>query len=141
MGQVTAVQTTSGALSGVRLADGRTVAREAVAIATRLEGRDDLLADLGLELAELSMAGTVLGRHLPSAPGGATSTAGVWAAGNLTSPMAQVIGAASDGATAGSAIHLDLIHEDVAVAVAAHRERPVPQARGEQVAATTGVLA
>jgi len=45
----------------------------------------------------------------------------VWAAGNLSAPMVQVIDAAAAGAGAGSAIHLDLLDEDVEVAVAVHR--------------------
>ncbi len=122
VGRVAAVETTGDALSGVRLADGRVVARQAVAIATIVAGREDLLADLGLSMSELQTGGAVLGRYLAADPQGATATPGVWAAGNVSSPMAQVITSAAAGATAGSTIHMDLITEDVALAVAAHRE-------------------
>ncbi len=122
IGRVTAIETTADALSGVRLADGRTIARQAVGIATFLAGRDDLVADLELKLTDLELGGTALGSQLSADPSGATNTPGVWAAGNLAAPMAQVVNSAAAGATAGSAIHLDLIGEDVAIAVAAHRE-------------------
>jgi thioredoxin reductase/SAM-dependent methyltransferase len=121
VGLVTAVTTTNGALSGVRMADGRVIARQAVAVATGLNGREDLDADLGLSMSDLEMGGTVLGRYLPIDATGATATPGVWAAGNLAAPMAQVITSAAAGAAAGSSIHMDLMGEDVAAAVNTHR--------------------
>ncbi len=123
VGKVAAVETTGGALSGVRMADGRRVARQAVGIGTALVGREDLVADLGLSMSDLEMGGTVLGRYLAADASGATATPGVWAAGNVAAPMAQVINSAAAGATAGSMIHLDLVTEDVAVAVTAYRTR------------------
>jgi len=123
VGQVAAVETTGGVLSGVRMADGRRVARQAVGIGTALAGREDLVADLGLSMSDLEMGGTVLGRYLAADPSGATTTPGVWAAGNVAAPMAQVVNSAAAGATAGSMIHMDLVTEDVAVAVAAYRSR------------------
>lgn len=121
VGRVDGVVTTDGALSGVRMADGRVIARQAVGVATVLAGREDLVADLGLAMSDLEMGGAVLGRYLPSDATGATATPGVWAAGNVTAPMAQVITSAAAGATAGSAIHMDLMGEDVAAAVSTHR--------------------
>ncbi len=123
VGQVAAVETVGGVLSGVRMADGRRVARQAVGIGTVLAGREDLVADLGLSMSDLEMGGTVLGRYLAADASGATATAGVWAAGNVAAPMAQVVNAAAAGATAGATIHLDLVTEDVAVAVAVYRAR------------------
>jgi thioredoxin reductase len=122
VGRVASVETTDGALSGVRMADGRLVAREAIGIATFLAGRDDLVADLGLEMSDLEMGGAVLGRYLAADPTGATATAGVWAAGNVAAPMAQVIDSAAAGAAAGSMMHMDMVTEDVAVAVSAYRQ-------------------
>ena len=122
-GEVAALEITGGALSGVRLTDGAVVARQALGVTPNVEARTDLLADLGLSMTELAVGGSVLGRYLSTAPGGATATAGVWAVGNLTDPMAQVIGAAAAGAAAGAATHLDLITEDTALRVAARRDR------------------
>ncbi|GAA2723317.1 thioredoxin reductase [Cellulomonas aerilata] len=123
VGPVTAVTTTNGALSGVQMADGRVIARQAVAIGTGLAGREDLVADLGLSMSDLEMGGAVLGRYLPTDATGATTMPGVWAAGNVAAPMAQVINSAAAGATAGSSIHMDLMGEDVAAAVSTHRAR------------------
>jgi len=41
---------------------------------------------------------------------------GVWVAGNLTDPQAQVIGAAAGGLLAGAAINFDLVLEEVRLA-------------------------
>jgi len=123
VGRVAGIETTDDALSGVRMADGRVIARQAVAVGTRVEGRADLVADLGLAMSDLVVGGTVLGRYLPADAQGATAAAGVWAAGNVSAPMAQVVTSAAAGATAGSAIHADLLAEEVAVAVAAYRDR------------------
>jgi len=75
-GEVAAVQTCGDALSGVRMADGRVVARRAVAVATGLEARGELLADLGLATAELQLGGIVAGHYLPADPSGAHSDPG-----------------------------------------------------------------
>lgn len=119
-GQVAAVETEDGLLSGVRMADGRVIARQVVVVATTLRAREDLLGDLGLSVSEQTMGGSV-GTSLETGPTGATAAPGVWAAGNLSAPMVQVIDSAAAGAGAGAAIHMDLLDEDVEVAVAAHR--------------------
>ena len=118
-GEVVALETAGGALSGVRLADGGVQPLRALAVATRVEAREDLVADLGLSLTDLEVGGAVLGRYLPTDANGATAVPGVWAAGNVAAPMAQVIGSAAAGATAGSMVHMDLIAEDTGLRVAA----------------------
>ena len=118
-GEVVSLETTGGALSGVRLADGSVHPLQALAVATGVQAREDLVADLGLSLADLEIGGAVLGRYLPADANGATAVPGVWAAGNVATPMAQVIGSAAAGATAGSMVHMDLIAEDTGVRVAA----------------------
>jgi thioredoxin reductase len=52
---------------------------------------------------------------------GQTTVAGVWAAGNVRDPRAQVITAAGEGSTAAIAINADLVDEDVRNAVREHR--------------------
>jgi len=74
-------------------------------------------------MAELDMGGTVVGTYLPSDAMGLTDASGVWAAGNVNAPMAQVITSAAAGAAAGAAIHMDLMAEDNQVAVHAYRGR------------------
>ena len=48
---------------------------------------------------------------------GRTSLAGVWGAGNVVDPRAQVITAAGAGSAAAIAINADLVQEDIALAV------------------------
>ena len=123
VGEVAAVQTSGDALSGVQLGDGRVVARQALVISTGLEARTDLLSDLGLATTELELGGVVAGHYLPTDPAGLTATPGVWAAGNVAAPMAQVITSAAAGSGVGAAIHMDLITQDTQMAVAALRAR------------------
>jgi thioredoxin reductase len=94
---------------GVRLTDGTFVARDALVIAARVAARADFLVTLGLEAAEHpSGAGT----HVPSVdPTGRSSVPGVWLAGNITDPMAQVISAAAAGLQAGAMINVDLLSD------------------------------
>jgi thioredoxin reductase len=121
VGRVSSAERADGTLVGVRLADGRLVPRDALVVSTGLRARDDLLVDLGLELTDLVVAGTVVGTRLETDATGATLCAGVWAAGNLTDPLATVAAAAAAGGAAGAAAHVDLIREDTTVALAAHR--------------------
>ncbi|NYJ73373.1 NAD(P)/FAD-dependent oxidoreductase [Allobranchiibius huperziae] len=123
VGSVERVETADDALTGVRLATGDVVAREALAVAPFVRGRGDLLADLDLRTSDLDMGGVSVGTYVPTDPTGLTGTPGVWAAGNLANLMAQVVTSASAGSAAGAAIHMDLMAEDSAAAVAAYRER------------------
>jgi thioredoxin reductase len=112
-GEVVDVEVVDDRLVGVRLADGQVVALEVLAVAPRFVARSDLLADLGLRLAE-HPSGT--GVHVPADPTGRTDVAGVWVAGNVTDPSAQVITAAAQGTRAGAMINADLVAEDAAAA-------------------------
>lgn len=120
-GEVVALDVTDDHLVGVRLADGRAVAVDALVTMSLAVARGGLLADLGVATTELAMGGLVLGEHVPADPTGATSVPGLFVAGNVTAPMAPVLTAASAGMTAGSMITKDLVDDDTAVAVAAHR--------------------
>jgi thioredoxin reductase len=95
---------------GVRLADGTVVPRDHLVVQTRLECRADFLAPLGVKPVE-HPAG--VGTHLPAEdPSGRTSVPGMWVAGNVTDPMAQVITSAAAGLTAGAMINADLVLAD-----------------------------
>jgi thioredoxin reductase len=48
---------------------------------------------------------------------GRTSVPGVWAAGNVVDPRAQVITAAGAGSAAAIALNADLVEDDVSAAV------------------------
>jgi thioredoxin reductase len=53
-----------------------------------------------------------LGEHIEVDAGGLTDVSGVWAAGNITDPAAQVGSSAAAGAWAGARINADLVEED-----------------------------
>ena len=55
---------------------------------------------------------------------GRTSSFGVWAAGNVVDPRAQVIASAGAGNAAAIAINADLVQEDVERAVDVHHGAP-----------------
>ncbi len=117
----TALEVVDGRLDGVRLEDGTVVPCEAVVVATRLVARSALLAQLGVETRDMVVQGAVIGTHVSAAPDGSTGVDGVWVAGNVTDPMAQVIAAAAAGLKAGAAITGDLVMEEARIAVAARR--------------------
>jgi thioredoxin reductase len=102
---------------GVRLADGTVVEYDNLVVQTRVEPRGDLLASLGLATVEHPMGA---GAYVPAEdPSGRTSVPGVWVAGNVADPVAQVITSAGAGLTAGAMINMDLIQAETAAAVAA----------------------
>jgi thioredoxin reductase len=100
-------------LTGVQLADGRLIPRSAVFIRPRnVPHADGLLTGLGCDSDEAGFVSVdTTGR---------TSAFGVWAAGNVVDPRAQVIASAGAGNAAAIAINADLMQEDVERAVECH---------------------
>lgn len=117
-GEVAALETDGDRLVGVRLADGTAVAAAAVVVAPRMVARAGFLGGIGLVAVE-DPSGA--GEHVPTDATGRTEVPGVWAAGNVTDPSAQVGAAAAAGAAAGAQINADLIEEETRAAVAARR--------------------
>jgi thioredoxin reductase len=107
-----------GRLAGVQLDDGRLVRRDALFVPPRFVPNDGLLAALGCDISEDGWAVT--------GPDGRTSVPGVWAAGNVANPRAQVITAAGEGSAAAIAINADLADEDVRAAISASGRVTVP---------------
>ncbi|WP_446225925.1 NAD(P)/FAD-dependent oxidoreductase [Nocardia sp. IBHARD005] len=107
-------------LTGVQLADGTVIERDALVVAPRMNTRATFLTDLGL-VPEPHPSG--MGEHIPADPVGRTSVPGVWIAGNATDPSAQVGAAAAAGAMAGAQINAELVMAETAAAVAEHRTR------------------
>jgi thioredoxin reductase len=118
-GEVAGIEITDDRITGVRLADGTVVAREVVAVGSRMVARAGFLTGLGLATTE-HPAG--FGRYIPCDATGRTEVPGVWAAGNVTDLSAQVGAAAAAGATAGAQINADLVEEEFDTAVAAARD-------------------
>ncbi|MFJ5230817.1 FAD-dependent oxidoreductase [Kitasatospora sp. NPDC088391] len=121
-GEVAAVlpEDGDGELTGVRLADGTVVACEALAVGAEFAVDAPFLAGLGLAATDLVREGVRFGTRLATTdPTGATGVPGVWAAGNLTDPLAQVAVAAADALRAAAAINADLVAEETRLAVEA----------------------
>jgi thioredoxin reductase len=105
-GEVARLVVEDDRLTGVEMADGRMIARAAVFIRpVNLPHADGLLTGIG---CEVDQAGFVTVDAT-----GRTSAIGVWAAGNVADPRAQVITAAGAGSAAAIAINADLVQEDV----------------------------
>ena len=115
-GEVVSLEIAGDRLTGVRLADGRVLARQALAVAPRMTARAGFLADLGLKPTAHPLG---VGEYIAAGPAGLTEVPGVWVAGNVTDLGAQVGGAAAAGAMAGAAINMDLVAEDATRAAAA----------------------
>jgi len=96
------------------------IPRHALVVGPRFIARADVLISLGLEVTA-HPAG--VGTYIAADATGLTAVPGVWVAGNVADPMAQVIGAVTDGLKAAAAINGDLIAEDVRRDVAARRDR------------------
>ncbi|WP_017540899.1 NAD(P)/FAD-dependent oxidoreductase [Nocardiopsis halophila] len=114
-GRVRGLKAVDGELQEVELDDGTAVPRTAVFAPPTMVPSGTLLDDLGCARDEDGSAATD--------PMGRTSVPGVWAAGVVADPMAQVIVAASMGSRAAFAIDHDLINAEIDQAVAAHGDR------------------
>ncbi|CAL9352586.1 NAD(P)/FAD-dependent oxidoreductase [Nocardiopsis dassonvillei] len=114
-------------LAGVRLASGKEIAVDTLAVAPRFTARADFLSDLGLALTEHP---TGMGAQLAVEAGGFTGVEGVWAAGNVADVTANVPVAAASGTQAGAALNADLIAADAGAAAAARAALGTTEARG-----------
>jgi thioredoxin reductase len=101
-----------GALHAVELNDGGAVECDAVFIAPRQAPRDALLRSLGCETDPDT--GLVVSDAF-----GQTSVTGVWAAGNVVTPTAQVVTAAGAGSATAIAVSGWLLQQDLDAASAA----------------------
>ncbi|GGV46348.1 NAD(P)/FAD-dependent oxidoreductase [Streptomyces spectabilis] len=117
-GEVAGLEVADDRLVGVRLRDGTVVAREALAVSSRIVARAGFLAALGLRATEHPLG---IGAFVSCDATGRTEVPGVWVAGNVTDLSAQVGGAAAAGAATGAQINADLVTEDTRLAVEARR--------------------
>ena len=98
----------------IELDDGGTVPCEAIFVGTRPVPHDALLTALGVDRDRVSGLVSV-------DAAGATAIEGVWAAGNVVNPRAQVVTAASAGCTAGIAMTNWLLDRDLSAAISGNR--------------------
>jgi thioredoxin reductase len=110
-GEVEQVEADASGLTGVVLAGGGHLALDAVVVAPWMEARAEVLEPLGLEPVEVLLGEHPIGTRIEADRTGATAVPGVWVAGNLTDPQAQVVSAAAAGLMAGAAINFDLVLE------------------------------
>jgi thioredoxin reductase len=111
-GTVARVLSDRDRLAGVEMDDGRRIPRDALFVPPRFVPHDDLLVSLGCDVDDQGWpARDATGR---------TSEPGVWVAGNVANPRAQVITAAGEGSAAALAMNADLVAEDVRNAVRDH---------------------
>ena len=96
-------------LTGLRTGGGRTVSCDAVFVPPRFRPHNALLGRLD---AHIDQDGWVT-----TGPTGRTSVPGLWVAGNVANPRAQVITAAGEGSAAAIDINADLVDDDVRQAV------------------------
>jgi thioredoxin reductase len=99
-------------LRGVCMADGSVVPRDALFVPPHFVPRGNILANLGCATNDEGWVTTDTTGH--------TSVPGVWAAGNVVDPRAQVITAAGAGSAAAIAINADLVDDDVRNAITSH---------------------
>jgi len=103
---VVAVNAPDDTLTSVTLADGSTHAIDALAVASRVVARADFLAPIGLVPVEHPSGAAT---HIPVDAMGLTSVPGVYAAGNVADPMAQVVTSAAQGLMAAAALNGELV--------------------------------
>jgi thioredoxin reductase len=117
-------------LRGVQMDDGCVVPRDALFVPPRFVPNSGLLGGLG---CDVDAAGWVIADQT-----GRTSVPGVWAAGNVIDPRAQVITAAGAGSAAAIALNADLVDDDVRHAVLefnnGHLPRPTTNAHSKETA-------
>ncbi len=108
--RVTRLVVESDELTGVEVEDETIVPRAALFVRPGFTPHSDLLTRLGCAFHDEGWVTTD--------SQGRTSVSGIWAAGNVTNPRAQVVTAAGEGSAAAIAINNDLSEEDTLVAVA-----------------------
>jgi thioredoxin reductase len=99
----------SDQLRGVQMDDGCVIPRDALFVPPRFAPNNVLLLGLGCDVDADGWVGVD--------NTGRTSAPGVWAAGNVIDPRAQVITAAGAGSAAAIALNADLVDDDVRNAV------------------------
>jgi thioredoxin reductase len=112
---VTRVLIAQDRLHGLEVDEQQIVCRSAVFVRPRFVPNNDVLLLLGCHVDEDGW---------PTADSaGRTSVPGVWVAGNVANPRAQVITAAGEGSTVAIALNAELVDQDVQQAV--HRRRNI----------------
>ncbi|MDO8395366.1 MAG: bifunctional NAD(P)/FAD-dependent oxidoreductase/class I SAM-dependent methyltransferase, partial [Dietzia sp.] len=116
------ILSTGGRLTGVRLADDREIALDAIFAAPTARPHDRFLDGLDLERAT-----TPMGTALAVDQFGATGHPRIWAAGNVVTPGATVPVSMAAGSMAGGMVNMMLVDEDFDRAVEGTAETTATQ--------------
>lgn len=111
---VTAVHGEAGSMQGVQLSDGTQHEIDALVIMPEFDVDLSCVGSLGLVPQEHASG---LGRYIPVDDANQTEVPGLWLAGSIANPMAQVIMAAADGLGVAMRVNADLIQEECSHAV------------------------
>ena len=112
-GRVAGLVVEDDRLTGIRLESGEVRPVDAVVVSPQAGARAGFLGDLGLGTVEIEMMGRVVATRLDADPLGRTAVPGVWAAGSVVEPMAQLMASAASGLMAGAQINADLVETDL----------------------------
>jgi thioredoxin reductase/SAM-dependent methyltransferase len=126
------VVTEGDRLVGLRLADGAVLERDAIVVASRPQVSIEYLASLGLTPSPVEVGGVTLGSVLAVDPMGATSVAGIYAAGNATDIAMTLMASAAHGNRVGAFVNAELAGTDAARAVSERRAELFEPASWEQ---------
>lgn len=95
-------------LTGVRLVDRTWWACSAVFVSPRVVANHAVLDSLGVQTCD-----SPVGTWILTDPLGRTNIPTVWAAGNVTDPTANVIGAAAAGSKVAMAVNADMVEDGI----------------------------
>ena len=113
-GQVTRILTgDDGHVAAIELADRERIDADAVVVSPRFRVRAEPFVSLGLRTAAHP---TGLGDFVQTDGTGATAVPGLYAAGNVTDPIQQVLQAAADGSRVGAMMSFSLADDDTRAA-------------------------
>ncbi len=108
------IQISDDAVSGVLLKDGAVLPCQAVVVGPTFTARSAVLESLGLAAQDFLMGEWVVGTHVAADAMGETEIPGVYVAGNVTDPGAQVGMASAQAVKVAAWINMVLIEEDAA---------------------------
>jgi thioredoxin reductase (NADPH) len=128
-GEVERLEVEEDRLVGARLSSGTLVPVQALVVAPFFRARADVLESLGLASTEMRMGEHLIATYVESDASGASAVPGVWVAGNVADPKAQVISSAAAGLAAAAAMNADLVLADTELAVTQYRRNPASARR------------
>lgn len=104
------ISNSDGLLVAVELSDGGQIPADTVLVGPGFKARVEPFGALGLRTIQHASG---LGDYVQTDANGATDVPGLYAAGNVTDPIQQVLAAATAGSSAGAMISFDLAEADL----------------------------